>query len=129
MRPISADERPRFLGDENFNQHIITGLRALYPALDIVTFVESGLVTGLPDPLLIEDTARLGRPLLTHDKRTMPGHFAAALSHWLPIGQHAPGVLILRDDMPVAQAIEQIALIWGASRAEEWRDRIIFLPE
>ena len=68
MRPISADERPRFLGDENFNQHITTGLRAQYPALDILTFAESGLVTGLPDTVLIEETAQLGRLLLTHDK-------------------------------------------------------------
>lgn len=129
MRPISADERPRFLGDENFNQHIITGLHVRYPALDILTFAESGLATGSPDPLLIEETARLGRLLLTHDKRTMPDHFAAVLGLWLPMGQHVPGVLIFRDDMPVAEAIEQIALIWGASRAEEWRDRIVFLPE
>jgi hypothetical protein len=126
---ISADERPRFLGDENFNEHIITGLRAKYPALDTLTFAESGLATGLTDPLLIEETARLDRILLTHDKRTMPGHFASVLARWLPAGRHMPGVLILRDDLPVALAIEQVALVWGASRAEEWRDRVVFLPE
>lgn len=129
MRPITSKERPRFLGDENLNEHIVRGLRAQYPALDILTFVESGLATGLSDPALIEETARLSRILLTHDKRTMPGHFAVILDKWLPMGQHMPGVLILRDDAPVAQAIEQIALIWGASRAEEWRDRVVFLPE
>ncbi len=78
---------------------------------------------------MIEETARIERLLLSHDKRTMPRHFAAVLERWLPLGQHLPGVLILQDDLPVAEAIEQIALVWGASRAIEWRDRIVFLPE
>lgn len=129
MTPPAAAERPCFLGDENFNHHIIAGLRKLYPDLDVITFIESGLPVGLADPLLVEETARLGRILLTHDKRTMPGHFAAVLARWLPMDQHLPGVLIIQEDFSVAEAIDQLALVWGASSADEWRDRVVFLPE
>ena len=129
MKPLADEERPRYLGDENFNQHIITGLRRLYPELDVIIFSESGLPEGLADPRLIEEAARLNRILLSHDKRTMPKHFAAVLARWFPMDRHLPGVFILQDDLPVAEAIEQLALVWGASRAEEWRDRIVYLPE
>src|SRR5579872_6199763 len=129
MTPPSDAERPRYLGDENFNHHIISGLRRLYPDLDAITFSESGLPEGLAVPLLVEETARLDRILLTHDKRTMPGHFAAVLARLLPIDQHLPGVLIIQEDFPVAEGIDQLALVWGASSADEWRDRVVFLPE
>ena len=129
MRPSVDAERPRFLGDENFNQHIITGLRRQYPLLDIMTFVEAGLIEGLTDPLVVEETARLNRILLSHDKRTMPGHFVSVLARWLPMDQHLPGVFIIQGNLRVADAIEQIALIWGASSADEWRDRVVYLPE
>ena len=35
---------------------------------------------------------------------------------------------IVSQKMPIAEAIEQILLVWAASDAEEWVNRIGFLP-
>ncbi len=129
MAPIAESDRPRFLGDENFNGRIISGLRRLYPEMDLLTFAESGLAEGITDPQLIEETARLDRILLSHDKRTMPSHFADVLAVYLPVERHVPGILLLQRTMAIGAAVDEIALVWGASRHDEYRDRIVFLPE
>ena len=43
------NQPPHFLADKNFNRRIITGLRRLQPAVDIVTAQDLGLDTT-PDP-------------------------------------------------------------------------------
>ena len=128
MTPIAESDRPRFLADENFNGRIVAGLRRIYPETDLLTFFEANIVKGLSDPELIEETAQLNRILLTHDKRTMLVHFADVLARTLPLGLHLPGVLLLPRIMTIGVAVDEIALIWGASRHDEYRDRIVFLP-
>jgi hypothetical protein len=39
-----------------------------------------------------------------------------------------PGVFELRQQVPIAQAIEEILLIVECSLEGEWEDQIIFLP-
>jgi len=53
----------------------------------------------------------------------MPGHFARYIS-----GGPSPGVILLRAAIPIGTAIEELALIWNASDAEEWIDRLIWIP-
>ena len=38
------------------------------------------------------------------------------------------GVILLREAIPVSTAIEELALIWNASEAEEWVNRIVWIP-
>ncbi len=128
MTLIADSDRPRFLADENFNGRIVAGLHRLYPEIDLLTFAESNIIRGLSDPELIEETAQLDRILLTHDKRTMPDHFADVLARTLPLGLHLPGVLLLSRTMAIGAAIDEIALICGASRHDEYRNRIVYLP-
>jgi hypothetical protein len=54
----------------------------------------------------------------------MPVHFA----DFLASGQHSPGVLLLHQQLPIAQAIEALLLVWDASAPEEWRDWLTYLP-
>jgi hypothetical protein len=100
MEPIAEGDHPRFLADENFNGRIVAGLHQHYPAIDLLTFAEAGLVEGISD----------------------------LLARWLPIDRHLPGVLLIRRTMAIGAAIEEIALIWAASRHDEYRDRVVFLP-
>ena len=79
MKPVANSARPRFLADENFNGHIVTGLRHHYPEIDLLAFAETELTEALADPELLNETVKLDRILLSHDKRTMPNHFAKAL--------------------------------------------------
>ena len=70
--------RPRFQADADFNNKIVTGLRRREPAVDIRT-ARDGEVIGKPDPEVLAIAATAGRVLLTHDRNTMPVHFAALL--------------------------------------------------
>lgn len=74
MKPITDEERPRFLTDEGFNMEIATGLRRIYPTMDILTAQEAGLLHA-PDSQILEETRQLDRILLSHDVHTMPGYF------------------------------------------------------
>ncbi len=38
------------------------------------------------------------------------------------------GVILVHDTLPVAKAIEDLLVILGASEANEWENRIDFLP-
>jgi hypothetical protein len=50
----------------------------------------------------------------------MPGHFR----DFLMGGNRSPGVLIVPQGAPVGRVIESILLVWIASEAAEWVDRI-----
>jgi Domain of unknown function (DUF5615) len=123
---IGDEERPRFLADEGFNMDVTTGLRRHYLAMDVVTVQEAGLLHTL-DPDLLQAAQRLDRILLSHDTHTMRDHFYALLAQQ-PVGAHLPGVLLVAQEASVGKAIEWIAEVWLASRHEEWRDRVEFLP-
>ena len=72
----------------------------------------------------MERTLHTAAPLIAHvtrNRRSMPTHFAA----FLEAGGHVPGILMVGEDFSVAQLSEDLLLIWGASEAEEWRDRLV----
>jgi hypothetical protein len=122
----SPYEHIRYLADQNFRESIIEGLRHRRPAMDIVLVKDVGLLHR-PDPEILAYAKQHGRALLTQDKRTMPGHLDDFLRS-LPAGEHSPGVFLIPQRMATGPAIEEILLIWEASRPEEWVDRITFLP-
>jgi hypothetical protein len=53
----------------------------------------------------------------------MPGHFARFL-----VGAQSPGVILLREAISISTAIEEIILIWAATEAEEWINRLVWIP-
>jgi hypothetical protein len=54
----------------------------------------------------------------------MQTHAAAHLAS----GRHTRGVFILRRGYPVRDFVNALFLVWSASQAEEWQDRIEWLP-
>lgn len=116
-------ERVRFQADANFNALIIKGVLRRESRFDIQSAAAAGLA-GVPDLEVLARSAQSGRILVSHDYHTMPGYFAAFLAS----GQHSPGVL-LHQTLPVAQAIEALLLVWGASDPEEWLDTLTYLPQ
>ncbi len=118
--------RPRFLTDEDFNLHVVAGLRRFEPAVDIVTAQEAELL-GMPDPDILAYAQAQDRILLTHDKQTMPRHFADFVRQ-LAEGEHSPGVMYVAQTLAIGTAIEAIQLIWVGSAHEEWRDQETYLP-
>jgi hypothetical protein len=75
-------------------------------------------------PMFSPLTAQDSRILISHDVHTMPGHFAAfaKTSGW------SPGVFLISQKLPIAEAIEEIVLIWSVSDADDWIDRLVWLP-
>jgi len=92
-------------------------------SIDFASATDSSL-DGAQDPAVLEQTAHEGRIRVTHDRRTMSGHFRARLES----GRHSPGVLIVPQFAPIGPVVEAIILIWAASEPGEWRDQIHHLP-
>jgi hypothetical protein len=115
--------RPRFQADNDLRGSIRTGVLRREPSIDFRS-AYSAKLDGLPDPEVLRLAAAQGRILISHDENSMPGHFGDFLTG----GRSSPGVLIVPQGAPVGRVIESIVLIWIASEADEWIDRIFWLP-
>ncbi len=114
--------RVRFQADADLDARIIRGLKRRQPEVDIQTAAEAGLV-GLADPDVLRVAADSLRILLTHDQRTMPRHFAQFIAV-----RTSAGVIIVPKNISLGMAVEELLLIWAASRAEEWHNRLVWIP-
>jgi hypothetical protein len=114
--------RPRFLADADFNQRIVAGLRRRESSLDFLNARDGGVI-GLPDPEVLSLAAQSGRILVSHDRRTMPGHFMRFRET-----RSSPGLIIVPQDLDVGAAIEDVLLIWVATEAAEWVQQLGFVP-
>lgn len=113
---------PRFQADADFNQRIVLGLRRREPAIDFQD-ARDGHVIGASDPTVLRTAAESGRILISHDRATMPAHFARFL-----LSQASPGLIIVSQELDVGAAIEDLLIIWAASDAAEWRNQLGFVP-
>ena len=114
--------RVRFQADADLDGRIVRGLRRVAPEIEIRTATDAGLA-GLTDPEVLHIAAEAGRILVSQDRRTMPAHFAR-----YAFGGPSPGVVLLREAIPIAIAIEELVLIGSASTAEEWIGRLVWIP-
>jgi hypothetical protein len=112
----------RFQADADLNRNIVAGVLRREPSIDFQTAIAAKL-EGLPDQDVLAIAARAGRILISHDQRIMPLHFADFIG-----AQTSPGVLIVPKTIPISEAIDALILVWAASTADEWTNRILFLP-
>lgn len=102
----------RFLADADFNHAIVKGCRRQEPAMDFLSANEAKL-EGSPDPDVLALAAEQDRILVTHDRQTMPWHFA----EFLMSGRSCPGVFLVSRHAPIGEVIDALVLIWAASVA------------
>lgn len=114
--------RIRFQADADLNQTIVLATVRREPGIDFQSAVQADL-EGIKDPEILAMAARSGRLLVTHDIKTMPGHFAEFIQT-----ETSPGVLLVPQHLPVAMAVEEIILLWCVTDPEEWVNRIARLP-
>jgi len=114
--------RIRFQADADFNQKIVRGLRRRESPIDFRDAHEGGVI-GVADLDVLRIAAESGRVVVSHDRKTMPGHFARFLED-----RASPGLIIVSQDLDISSAIEDILLIWIASLADDWVNRIGFVP-
>jgi uncharacterized protein DUF5615 len=112
----------RFQADADLNQIIVSAVTRRAPAIDFRTATSAG-VAGLDDAEVLARAARDGRILVTHDQRTMPRHFGEFVQ-----AQHSPGLLVVPQHLPLREVADDLILIWTATDADEWINRVVFLP-
>ena len=115
--------RPRFLADHDLNEAIVDGVCRREPSIEFTRAREVNLA-GRPDHEVLDYAAARGLIVVSHDVNTMPAHGSERLSRGLPL----PGLLMVRQSLPLAVAIEQLVMVWSASDAEEWASVVAFLP-
>ena len=112
-----------FLADENFNNHIVRGLRQRNNELDIIRIQDIGL-SGGDDPTVLDYAFKEKRILLTHDAETIP-RFAYERDK---AGQQIPAIFIIKQDILISQVIEDILTVYECSKIDEWEGKIFYLP-
>jgi hypothetical protein len=117
--------KPRYLCDEHVENALRRGLTRLEPLIEITRVGRHGMPPiGTKDPELLCFAEDNGFILLTIDRNSMPQHIA---NHHAA-GRHTAGVFILNPGHPPGKYLENLLMIWMISEAEEWRDRIEWLP-
>jgi hypothetical protein len=112
----------RFQADADLNQIILLATIRQEPTIDFQTAIAADL-PGVDDLTVLARTARNGRVLITHDRKTMPWHFAEFITR-----EASPGLLVIPQSRSIAVAVENLILIWSVTEAEEWLNRIVILP-
>jgi len=111
-----------FLFDEHVDPALVRGLHREEANLDIL---EARLALGgEPDEALIERATHEGRVLVTRDLNTLVGTAYARVEAGMP----TCGVLVLRQDALLGVLIRDLLLVAQASEAEDWADRVTFVP-
>jgi hypothetical protein len=76
------------------------------------------------DPDILDWLEDNGYILVTENRSTLPVH----LSEHFAAGRHIPGIFWIRPGVGIGRVIEELYLIWSASTAEEYQDRMLFVP-
>jgi hypothetical protein len=113
----------RFLADENFNNRILDGLRRFVPDVDILR-VQDTEIYQAPDTIVLEWAAKENRIILTRDVHTMIGYAYERVATGLPM----PGLIEVPDNLPIGQAIDELAVIIGAGKPGDFDQQVKYIP-
>lgn len=115
----------RFLIDENLSPRLKLALQRLNPAIDILRVGDQNApALGTLDPDLLRYLDLAQRLLVTDNRTSMPAHLE---DHWAT-GGHLWGLIWIRPDATIGKFAQELFLIWDASEAEEWIDRLDWIP-
>lgn len=115
--------RPRFLADEDFDEHIVLGVLRQEPSIEFQRVHELGM-RELSDQEILAFAASELLLVVSHDTNTM----SAAAYHRVKSGESMPGLLLAEQIAPIGPVIESLVLIWAASEMDEWKDQVRYLP-
>jgi hypothetical protein len=114
-----------FLLDEHVNVAIQRQLRRLEPSIQVLVIGDKGAPPkGILDPDLLIWLENHQYILVTNNRSSMPDH----LRNHYAAGRHIPGLFWIRPDATLGEVITTLHLVWAASEAEEYYDRVVFIP-
>lgn len=115
----------RFLLDENLSPRLKIAVQRLESGIDIVRVGDSNVLPfGTLDPQVLQYLQLSQRILVTDNRRSMPDHLE---THWQQEGR-IWGLLWIRPRTPIGQLAEFLSLIWQTTEAEEWINRVEWIP-
>ncbi|MDJ0675181.1 MAG: DUF5615 family PIN-like protein [Calothrix sp. MO_167.B42] len=115
----------RFLLDENLPPRLKVALLRLNPAIDILRVGEPDAPTfGTLDPGVLTYLEQSQRLLVTDNRTSMPAHIE---EHWANSG-HIWGLFWIRPKTPIGQLAQELLLVWETTEAQEWFDRLEWIP-
>ena len=77
----------------------------------------------MKDPDVLELAHLSGRIVVSHDVTTMPRWFDQRVEV-----SGCAGLILVPDRIPIRDVIEDLLLVWHLTEAEEWRNRLEWLP-
>jgi len=113
----------RLLIDQDLDHDVLRGLIRRIPQLDAVTAFELGL-SEATDPELLTRAAQEGRIIVTHDRKTMPGHAGDLMNE----GKDIAGLFVVPRSLPLHQVLEDLELLVTCSESDEWVNVVRYLP-
>jgi hypothetical protein len=114
--------RARLLADADLRIAIIRGLRRSEPQVDFLAS-QGRIPDSTSDPNVLALAATLGRVLVSHDFKTMPGHFYRFVE-----SRNSPGVILIPQALTTGHAVEELRIAWLCNDTAEFENRIIYLP-
>jgi hypothetical protein len=113
----------RLVSDENFSGPILSGLMRRDAEIDVVRVVDAAL-SGVRDTALLGWAAANKRVILSHDRKTMLPDAARRIA----AGDSMEGLILVGQNCPINQAIEEILLNLECYAEEGWQNRIVTIP-
>ena len=114
--------RVRFLADANFNQKVVAGLLLKEPAIDFA-LPQTLIPDRMKDSEILDLALLSGRVVVSHDVTTMPHWFDRCLEE-----RGCAGLILVPTKISIREAIDDLLVIWHVTEAEEWTNRIEWLP-
>ena len=118
----------QYLLDEQMPVAVREALEAAEPAIIVrqVGAQSDAPPKGTLDPEVLLFAEREQLVLVTFDKRSMPGH----VTDHLAAGHHTCGVFIFQNGnaLSAGRVAGELVFVWATSPADEWVDRIEYLP-
>ncbi len=113
----------RLLTDADFKGQVTRGLVRHRPNLDLLRAQDVGL-RHAADPVILEWAAQDRRVLLTHDENTMIRYAYERVR----LENAMPGLFVVKQDLPIGQAIQDILVLAECSEEGEWEGQVLHLP-
>lgn len=113
----------KLLADQNFNGKILKGLKSRIENLDCITTYEIGIQKHT-DYDLLTFAAEENRIILTHDAKTFPIFAYEKFAK----GEKMCGVILVDDQIPIGQAIEEIEIALLCKAESELENNVTRIP-
>jgi hypothetical protein len=113
----------KFWIDQNMSRAILVALQQAYPEHEFV-YVRETEYNDAPDETLLEEAAKQGIIIITHDKRTLVGFAYDRIRAGLPM----PGVIAVKQLTSIGVAIRHLVFLIGAGESSDFDKLVWHIP-